>query len=107
MKNRVMKRKEEIEQKAHELSEIAFPYGRNIWAHPNLEAKVVNSCCISIAEWADETMKNKLIAELTKLRDNAIEEMRKDKTTSTPDYYSACGQAHAYVQVMNIIYENF
>lgn len=61
-----MTRKEEIEQKAHELSEIAFPYGRNIWARPNLEAKVVNSCCISIAEWADRTMIEKACEWLSK-----------------------------------------
>ena len=86
-----MTRKEEIEQAAHNYA-LYFP-----------KDYVKENDYIAGAEWADENMKNKLIAELTKLRDNAIEEMRKDKTTSTPEYYSACGQAHAYVQIMNIV----
>ena len=51
-----MTRKEEIEQKAQEISKIAFPDEHNIWARPNFEANVVNSCCASMAEWADKTM---------------------------------------------------
>ena len=101
-----MKRKEEREQ-------AALYYANNLDdIKPNDEFS--KNLCIALgqayikgAEWADENMKNKLIAELTKLRDNAIEEMKKDNTTSTPEYYSACGQAHAYVQVMNMIYEIF
>ena len=97
-----MTRKEEREQFANEYVKGADKLYGYKYSIKDVEFGIIDG-----AEWADENMKNKLIAELTKLRDNAIEEMKKDKTTSTPEYYSACGQAHAYVQVMNMIYEIF
>ena len=68
-----MKRKEEIEQKAHELSKIAFPDERNIWARPNFEAQIVSSCCISIAEWADKTMLDKVCEYLKSYRQDTYD----------------------------------
>jgi len=80
-----MKRKEEIEQKAHELSKIAFPDECNIWARPNIEAKVVNSCCISIAEWADETMIDK-ICEFIRINAYKYRRLKFVKNKATFDF---------------------
>lgn len=50
--------------------------------------------------------KTKLIAEIEKLKAGAIKMLREEEMGS-PMYFSACGQASAFVAVINLIEEQY
>jgi hypothetical protein len=49
--------------------------------------------------------KNKLVAEIEKLKAESIQTLRNDNHKDSPEYYSAAGQASAYVKVLDLINE--
>lgn len=51
--------KEEIKAKADKLGQVYFPDECNVWARKNMEAEFVSSACIEMAEWVQETMREK------------------------------------------------
>ena len=44
------------EEKANELAQKYFPDANNIWARPNLEAKLVKQACLEIASWVEQNL---------------------------------------------------
>ena len=44
------------EEKANELAQKCFPNANNIWARPNLEAKLVKQACLEIASWVEQNL---------------------------------------------------
>ena len=44
------------EEKANELAQMYFPDANNIWARPNLEAKLVKQACLEIASWVEQNL---------------------------------------------------
>lgn len=50
--------------------------------------------------------KTNLITEVEKLKTESIQLLRNEDNGS-PMYYSACGQSHAYVKIINLIEELF
>lgn len=50
--------------------------------------------------------KTNLITEIERLKSESIQLLRNEDNGS-PMYYSACGQSHAYVKIINLIEELF